>query len=84
MSRDEAKKDIVDCIEIFYSCRRRHSYLGYIGPREFEELLLLKKSGLANCLFLFDHVIACWSGTLGGSHRQSHLVCLRKTTVSYY
>jgi len=44
VSRDEAKKDIVDYIEMFYNCRRRHSYLGYISPREFEELLLLKKA----------------------------------------
>jgi transposase InsO family protein len=44
VSRDQAKKDIVDYIEMFYNCRRRHSYLGYISPREFEELLLLKKT----------------------------------------
>lgn len=44
LSRDEAKKDIVDYIEMFYNCRRRHSYLGYVSPREFEELLLLKKA----------------------------------------
>ena len=43
-SRDEAKKDIVDYIEMFYNCKRRHSYLGNISPREFEELLLLKKA----------------------------------------
>jgi len=44
VTRDEAKKDIVDYIEMFYNCRRRHSYLGNISPREFEELLLLKKA----------------------------------------
>lgn len=43
-SRDEAKKDIVDYIEMFYNCKRRHSYLGNISPRDFEELLLLKKA----------------------------------------
>lgn len=44
MSRDEAKKDIVDFIEMFYNCKRRHSYLGNISPREFEERWLLKKA----------------------------------------
>jgi len=41
--RDEAKKDIVDYIEMFYNSRRRHSYLGYVSPRQFEEMWLLEK-----------------------------------------
>ena len=44
MTREEAKGDIVDYIEMFYNSNRRHSYLGYISPKEFEELWLLKKA----------------------------------------
>jgi len=43
-SRDEARKDIVDYIEMFYNSKRRHSYLGYVSPREFEEMRLLEKA----------------------------------------
>ncbi|MCG8564641.1 MAG: IS3 family transposase, partial [Desulfobacterales bacterium] len=41
--REDAKRDIVDYIEMFYNSRRRHSYLGYVSPKEFEEQRLLKK-----------------------------------------
>jgi transposase InsO family protein len=44
MTREEAKRDIVDYIEMFYNSNRRHSYLGYLNPKEFEELWLLKKA----------------------------------------
>jgi len=43
-NRDEAKRDVVDYIEMFYNSRRRHSYLGYVSPKEFEELQLLEKA----------------------------------------
>ena len=43
-TRDEAKQDIVDYIEMFYNSRRRHSYLGYVSPRQFEEMRLLEKA----------------------------------------
>jgi transposase InsO family protein len=43
-TREEARKDIVDYIEMFYNSRRRHSYLGYVSPMEFEESRLLKKA----------------------------------------
>lgn len=43
-TREEAKRDIVDYIEMFYNSRRRHSYLGNVSPREFEEMQLLKKA----------------------------------------
>ncbi|OQX05147.1 MAG: hypothetical protein BWK76_27865 [Desulfobulbaceae bacterium A2] len=43
-SRDEARKDIVDYIEMFYNSKRRHSFLGYVIPREFEKMQLLKKA----------------------------------------
>ena len=34
----EAKMELFDCIEVFYNQRRRHSTLGQISPREFEQL----------------------------------------------
>jgi putative transposase len=43
-TREDARKDITDYIEMFYNSRRRHSYLGYVSPREFEELQQLRKA----------------------------------------
>jgi transposase InsO family protein len=34
--REEAKADVFDYIECFYNRKRRHAYLGYISPAEFE------------------------------------------------
>ncbi len=42
-TRDDARRDVIDYIEMFYNSRRRHSYLGYVSPREFEEIQRLKK-----------------------------------------
>jgi putative transposase len=36
-TRDEAKSEIFHYIEMFYNSKRRHSYLGYISPNEFEK-----------------------------------------------
>jgi len=36
-TRDEAKDKIFEYIEMFYNSKRRHSYLGYISPNEFEK-----------------------------------------------
>ena len=36
-SRDDARSDIFDYIELFYNPRRRHSSLGGISPVEFEK-----------------------------------------------
>jgi transposase InsO family protein len=41
-TREEARLDIVDYIEMFYNCKRLHSYLGYVSPRRFEEMWPLK------------------------------------------
>ena len=35
-TREEARACVVDYIEMFYNSRRRHSYLGYVSPAEFE------------------------------------------------
>jgi transposase InsO family protein len=43
-TRAEARRDVVDYIEMFYNCKRRHSYLGNVSPKTFEEMWLLKKA----------------------------------------
>lgn len=43
-TREEARRDIVDYIEMFYNSKRRHSHLGYFSPVEFEEMMTLKKA----------------------------------------
>jgi len=35
-TREEARKSVFEYIELFYNSRRRHSYLGYISPVEYE------------------------------------------------
>ena len=36
-TRAEARAAVVEYIEVFYNCRRRHSSLGYVSPQEFEQ-----------------------------------------------
>ena len=36
LTRDEAKKSVFDYIEIFYNRQRKHSYLGYKSPEQYE------------------------------------------------
>ncbi|MCL7488872.1 MAG: IS3 family transposase [Desulfobulbaceae bacterium] len=43
-TREAAKSDVVDYIEMFYNSHRRHSYLGYVSPKEFEKMWFLKKA----------------------------------------
>ena len=43
-TRETARRDIVDYIEMFYNSRRRHSFLGYMSPKEYEEKRLMKKA----------------------------------------
>jgi putative transposase len=35
--RSEAKKSIFEYIEVFYDRQRRHYYLGYISPIEYDQ-----------------------------------------------
>jgi len=35
-SREQARREIFEYIEVFYNRRRLHSYLGYLTPHEFE------------------------------------------------
>jgi putative transposase len=37
-TREEARTDIFDYIEVFYNRTRRHSYLGQVSPYEFEKM----------------------------------------------
>ena len=37
-TRQEARDDILDYIEMFYNSWRKHSYLGYVSPNEYEEI----------------------------------------------
>ena len=43
ITRDQAKGDIVNYIEMFYNCRRLHSYLGYMSPMDWERKVALQK-----------------------------------------
>jgi putative transposase len=36
-TRDEARADLFDYIEVFYNRKRRHGYLGNISPADFEK-----------------------------------------------
>lgn len=35
-TKEEAKQSLFEYIEVFYNRRRRHSYLGYVSPEEYE------------------------------------------------
>jgi len=40
-TRQEAKGDIIAYIEMFYNSRRKHSYLGYVSPNDYERFSLV-------------------------------------------
>ncbi|MFZ2314736.1 MAG: IS3 family transposase [Gammaproteobacteria bacterium] len=37
-TREEAKKSVFDYIEVFYNRQRKHSYLGYKAPEQYEKI----------------------------------------------
>jgi putative transposase len=37
-TRHEARADVINYIEMFYNSRRKHSYLGYVSPNEYEKI----------------------------------------------
>jgi len=37
-TRQEATTAIFEYIEVFYNRQRRHSYLGYLSPADFEKM----------------------------------------------
>lgn len=37
-NREEAKQNVFEFIELFYNRKRRHSYVGYMAPLEYERL----------------------------------------------
>lgn len=43
-TRGDARTDIIDYIEMFYNSNRRHSYLGYLSPMDFENMAIMKKA----------------------------------------
>ena len=40
-TRQEAKDDIIAYIEMFYNSKRKHSYLGYVSPNDYEKFALV-------------------------------------------
>lgn len=36
-TRDQVRQDIFKYIELYYNSKRKHSALGYMAPRQFEE-----------------------------------------------
>ena len=40
-TRQAAKADIIADIEMFYNSKRKHSYLGYVSPNEYEKCALV-------------------------------------------
>jgi len=40
-TREEARRAVIDYIEMFYNSRRLHSSLGYVSPKDFEQKLSL-------------------------------------------
>jgi len=40
-TRDEARSDVIDYIEMFYNSRRLHSSIGYNSPNDFEKEMIL-------------------------------------------
>ncbi len=44
VTREEAKRDVIDYVEMFYNSNRRHSYLGYLSPAGYEKQMVFRKA----------------------------------------
>ena len=47
-SRDDAKRELFEYIEVFYNERRRHSTIGYLSPAAFERQARLRPAPVAS------------------------------------
>ena len=45
-TRDEARQDVFDYIEMFYNPKRRHSYSGRLSPVEYEKQYFLRQESV--------------------------------------
>ncbi|NLN77205.1 MAG: IS3 family transposase, partial [Armatimonadetes bacterium] len=43
-TREEARRDIFDNIEVFYNRKRLHSSLGYVSPDQYEQMIAIKQA----------------------------------------
>ena len=46
LTREEAKRDVIDHTEMFHNSKRRHSFLGYLCSNQFEKRDGAEKSSL--------------------------------------
>lgn len=54
-SREQARADVLDCIERFYNQRRRHLTLGHLSPIELKKLGSVSTESAA----AHKHLIQC-------------------------
>jgi len=45
-TREDARRDIFDYIELFYNSKRKHGYNGNVSPIEFEKRYFVKQGTL--------------------------------------
>ncbi|MBI5549875.1 MAG: transposase, partial [Desulfobacterales bacterium] len=43
-TREQARRDVVAYIEMFYNCKRIHSFIYYSNPNEIEKMIEISKS----------------------------------------
>jgi putative transposase len=53
-SRQEAWDEVIDDIEIFYHRKRWHTYVGYVGPHDFERLARVAELSVRSYLTITD------------------------------
>ena len=56
-TRQEARDDIIAYIEMFYNSRRKHSYLGYVSPNEYEKCARVASLSVRFSLTTTDGVV---------------------------